>query len=185
MPSHRVLLELTRRYNEPHRAYHNIEHIAWMLDTGRDLALSEEQVLAIWFHDAVYEIGSATNEEDSAALAAQLLGDEGYPEEGIARIERMVLDTKAHQPTIEPAGLVVDLDMAPLSIEWDAFRANTEKIYREYASYPRERIDSGRRQFFVELLARDRIFSTDWGATRESAARANIERGLQLIPGAG
>ena len=47
MPSHRVLLELTRRYTEPHRYYHGIEHIAFMLHLGRDLPLTEEQKTTI------------------------------------------------------------------------------------------------------------------------------------------
>ena len=94
----------------------------------------------------------------------------------------MVLDTKEHRPTIEPAGLVIDLDMAPLSIGWDEFRVNTEKIYREYAAHPREKIDAGRRQFFLELLAREKIFFTDWGATRESVARTNMP-GFNCRPG--
>ena len=32
-----LLLELTRRYTEPHRHYHGLPHIAWMLDQARDI----------------------------------------------------------------------------------------------------------------------------------------------------
>ena len=179
MPSHRVLLELTRRYCEPHRSYHNLEHIAWILDTGRHLPLTEEQTLAIWFHDAVYDVQSQTNEQDSADLARDLLGAEGYPADGLERIEQMILDTIEHRPSIEPSGLVVDLDLAPLSVGWEEFTANTAKVYQEYAAFPTEQIDAGRRKFFTELLARERIFTTEWGATLEPTARANIERGIE------
>ena len=124
------LLELTRRYSEPHRHYHGIEHIAFMLHLGRDLRLTDEQVLGIWFHDAVFDVHSSRNEEDSAALAAALLSAEGYPAGKIAVVERIVLDTKGHRPTIAPSELVVDLDLAPLSLPWDQFaEGNVVKKY--------------------------------------------------------
>jgi len=178
MPSHRVLLELTRRYNEPHRHYHNIEHIAFMLHLGRDLHLTDEQTLAIWFHDAVYDVHSKTNEEDSAALAVELLTADGYPPEKIDLVERMVLDTKAHRPTIEPSQLVVDLDLAPLGLPWDQFAANTEKIHREFCELPVAQVDADRRRFFEAMLATDRIFSSSWGSTLEAQARQNLARSI-------
>lgn len=180
MPSHRVLLELTRRYNEPHRHYHGIEHIAFMLHLGRDLRLSEEQILAIWFHDAVFDVQSSTNEEDSAELAVDLLSAEGYPTAKTGLVERMVLDTKEHRPTIEPSELVVDLDLAPLSLPWDEFSANTEKVLLEYAALPREKVEAGRRTFFEKMLAMECIYTSDWGAQREGQARENLERALQV-----
>lgn len=180
MPSHRVLLELTRRYNEPHRHYHGIEHIAFMLHLGRDLNLTDEQTLAIWFHDAIYDVQSSRNEEDSAELAVEMLAAEGYPADKVALVKRMVLDTKAHRPTIEPSQLVIDLDLAPLSVPWEQFAANTEKIHMEFAALPVDKVDADRRKFFEAMLATERIFSSSWGATLESQARANLKRALQL-----
>ncbi len=64
-----LLLELTRRYEEPHRRYHALPHIADMLHRGRDLQLDDVQVAAIWFHDAIYDPRALDNEAQSAALA--------------------------------------------------------------------------------------------------------------------
>jgi predicted metal-dependent HD superfamily phosphohydrolase len=178
MASHRVLLELTRRYSEPHRHYHGIEHIAWLLRTGRDLTLSEDQLLAIWFHDAVYDIPTGDNERASARLARLMLEAERYPQSGIAVVESIVLDTKAHWPTSEPARLVVDLDLAPLGVPWPEFVANAARIEREHAHMPRPEFERARHRFFEEFLARDRIYWTDWGEQFERAARANLERAL-------
>ena len=63
-----ALLDLTRRYCEPHRRYHNIAHIAELLWRGRECDLSDEQVLAVWYHDAIYDVPSQDNEVRSAAV---------------------------------------------------------------------------------------------------------------------
>ena len=68
-----LLMELTRRYTEPHRRYHDLRHIADMLCKGEALKLSDEQVMAVWFHDAIYDPTSKTNEADSAVLAVEKL----------------------------------------------------------------------------------------------------------------
>jgi len=106
MKANQILVELTRRYTEPHRHYHNIEHIAYALDLGRELPLSDEQILGLWFHDAVFDVHSSTNEEDSARLADELLGAGGYPRASIEIVRQIVLDTKHHEPTIEPEYVV-------------------------------------------------------------------------------
>jgi len=66
------LLEL---YSEPHRHYHNAQHITDCLkefDSVRDAAQEPLAVeLAIWFHDAIYNPRAGDNEERSAELAAQ------------------------------------------------------------------------------------------------------------------
>ena len=179
MSSHRVLLELTRRYSEPHRHYHGLPHIAWMLDAGRAFPLTDEQVLAVWFHDAVYDPHSATNEEDSAALAVELLSAEGYPAASVETVRGIVLDTKAHRASTPAAEPVIDLDLGSLALPWAGFEANTDRIRREYAHLSEAELDRGRRAMFEELLARERIFTTPWGAPREAAARANLARSLQ------
>ena len=183
MPSHRVLLELTARYNEPHRHYHTIRHVAWMLHLGRDLGLTTDQILGIWFHDAVYGVPSDTNEEDSAALAARWLGSEGYPESGILTVQQIVLDTKTHLPTVEPSALVIDLDLSSLAAPREVFVANTEKLRLEYAQFTREEFDHGRLGFLEKFLDRDRIFCTDWGARFEADARRNLELDRELLSG--
>src|SRR5512138_1006779 len=64
-------------YAEPHRKYHGMHHIENLLQRldmltpfsrpGFDRFLEAE--VAIWFHDAVYDIRSKQNEETSALLA--------------------------------------------------------------------------------------------------------------------
>src|SRR4051794_22476684 len=69
-----VFDRLVAAYSEPHRHYHNLEHIAEMLrvvDRLSKFAADPDAVrLAVWFHDAVYDPRAKDNEKLSAILAA-------------------------------------------------------------------------------------------------------------------
>ncbi len=174
-----LLLELTRRHQEPHRHYHSLEHVAAMLHAGRAFPLDDEQTMAVWFHDAVYDPRSATNEEDSAALAAARLGALGWPADAILRVRGMVLDTKRHEPSTPQAAAVLDLDLMSLAVPPDEFARNTAAIRREYAHVGDAEFAAGRRAFFTAMLARERLYFTPFGAALEAAARANLRRALE------
>ena len=62
--------ELLDRWQEPHRHYHTIDHLAAVLsivDAQADEADDPQAVrLAAWFHDAVYDPRRTDNEELSA-----------------------------------------------------------------------------------------------------------------------
>lgn len=174
-----LLLELTRRHQEPHRHYHSLEHIAAMLHAGRTFPLDDEQTMAVWFHDAIYDPRSATNEEDSAALAGDRLRAAGWSKERIERVQRIVLDTKRHQPSTAASAAVLDLDLMSLALPWPEFARNTEAIRREYSHVPDAAFAAGRQAFFATMLQRERLFFTPFGAALEAAARANLQRASQ------
>jgi predicted metal-dependent HD superfamily phosphohydrolase len=62
-------------YQEPHRAYHNLQHIKECLAlSGRVrevAAVTEVLTFAIWYHDAIYDPKAKNNEERSADLFAE------------------------------------------------------------------------------------------------------------------
>jgi predicted metal-dependent HD superfamily phosphohydrolase len=171
-----LLLELTARYSEPHRHYHTLEHVGAMLHHGRAFPLDEGQILAVWFHDAVYDPRSGTNEADSAALAGDRLRAAGFAPAAIERVQRIVLDTQRHEPTGEGSAAVLDLDLMPLALPWPEFAANTVRIRREYAHVDDAAFRDGRRAFFARMLQRERLYFTPFGERLEAAARANLRR---------
>lgn len=171
-----VLLELTRRYTEPHRHYHDIRHIAQMLAWGRELQIDDTQVWAVWFHDAVYDPRSERNEEDSAALAERLLRDTGVSPGMVRDVVTIVLDTKTHMPSIAASGAVLDLDLGSLALPWEAFCANSMAIRHEYAHIEDAAFARGRHAFLAAMLERPKLFFTAWGREREAPARGNIAR---------
>ncbi len=179
----KLLLELTKRYSEPHRRYHDLRHIANMLHHGAPLGLTEEQITAIWFHDAIYDPMSKTNEIDSAALAVELLTQAGWDEARIKTVEQIVLDTQTHRPMIEDSKLVLDLDLATLGGTWENYVAIGKRIREEFMVVPEEDWNSGRAAWLRGMLAKDQIYWTDWGKPLEAEARRNLSRDLELLEG--
>ena len=176
-----LLMDLTRRYQEPQRHYHTLEHVAAMLHQGRQFPLDDEQVMAVWFHDAVYDPTSNQNEQKSARLASKWLAKCNWEVDAIERVGRMVLDTRGHMPSIRQSEAVLDLDLMSLAVSWPAFEANTAAIRAEYAHVSDADFATNRGAFFAELLARDRLFYTPWGKTLETAARDNLRRAIQEL----
>jgi predicted metal-dependent HD superfamily phosphohydrolase len=173
-----LLLELTRRYTEPHRRYHDLRHIADMLCKGNALDLSPEQVMAIWFHDAIYVAGSKTNEADSAKLAVERLTALGWGAGRVKVVERIVLDTCGHVPSIEESRKVIDLDLSTLGGTWESYSRNGKNIRAELAHVSDAEWNTGRGAWLEGLLKRKRLFWTDWGAPLEREAFANLQRDL-------
>lgn len=74
-----IYADLIEAHSQTHRAYHTLEHIAACLkhlDQVKDMVDRPDEIeLALWFHDAIYQPFSATNEEDSADWAVNLLSE--------------------------------------------------------------------------------------------------------------
>lgn len=178
-----LLLELTRRYTEPHRRYHDLRHVADMLCKGAGLNLSDEQVMAIWFHDAVYDPGSDSNEAESARLAVARLSALGWDDDRVMTVERIVLDTDGHVPSIEESRKVIDLDLSTLGGTWEQYRLNGQRIREEFAQVSDKDWNKGRGKWLKGMLGRERLFWTPWGAPLEDQARANLQRDLDSLSG--
>ncbi|MDC1141941.1 hypothetical protein OAU50_02515 [Planctomycetota bacterium] len=176
-----LLLDLTARYSEPHRRYHDLRHIGNMLAHGAPLGLSAEQVTAIWFHDAIYDPNSRTNEKDSAALAVKVLSDAGWEEARVKTVEQIVLDTETHLPQIEESKQVLDLDLATLGGTWENYHAIGLRIREEYKHVPEADWAEGRGKWIESMLAKAQIYWTKWGQPREAEARRNLAKDLELL----
>ena len=88
---------LIAAYQEPHRHYHNIEHIAEMLKIAGKLSDQATNLpaiqLAVWFHDAIYDPKAKDNEERSALLATAELQSLGIPAETAKEVGDMIRAT--------------------------------------------------------------------------------------------
>jgi predicted metal-dependent HD superfamily phosphohydrolase len=119
--SDRIYEDLLRRYAEPHRAYHNLQHISEceeQLAAARHLCSHAGEVaIAIWFHDAVYETHAADNEKRSAELASMALLDAGASPEVTSRVRTLILAT-THLVTPEPGdqAVLVQFQLVALNV---------------------------------------------------------------------
>ncbi len=179
------LRRLLAAYGEPHRAYHDVRHLAEVLaalDVLAPYAAHIDHVrLAAWFHDVVYDVHVGDNEERSAALVQRELRALEVPEASVAEVARLVRLTATHTPSTEDADgqVLCDADLAVLAREEPRYRAYAAGVRREYAHVPEDAFITGRSAVLRRFLARESIFSTGHGRTHwESAARRNLNSEL-------
>lgn len=175
-----VLDELFTRHREPHRHYHTLTHVAHVLRTAGELMAAVPVAdpstvrLAAWFHDAIYDPVSATNEEDSAALAARLLPGAGATAECIHAVERLVRVTAHHNPGADDEAVLVDADLGVLAAEPTGYDAYTHQVRAEYSHLDDATWQRGRAMVLQRLLDRTRLFHTEPMRAHEQRARANM-----------
>jgi predicted metal-dependent HD superfamily phosphohydrolase len=173
---------IAARYQEPHRHYHNLEHITDCLETFeavRGLAQHEIAVeWAIWFHDMLYDTHASDNEARSAAEATSLLSAVGAAQALTSTLAGLILATRH---TISPRSfdeaLLLDVDLSILGAARNRFDRYESAVRREYNWVPDEIFWTKRAVVLGDFLARPRIFYSDWFFLRlERMARGNLER---------
>ncbi|QLY29768.1 metal-dependent phosphohydrolase [Nocardia huaxiensis] len=180
--------DLVRRYREPHRRYHTVDHLAAMLTVIDDLAEDAEDVAAVryaaFFHDAVYALDGGDNEERSAVLAETTLPGLGVPPERVAEVARLVRLTSGHHPdpSDRNGGVLCDADLAILAADESTYAAYTSAVRAEYAQIPDELFRKGRAAVLQGLTAQEWLFRTPIARSRyETAARANLAAELAAL----
>ncbi len=192
-----MLSELEAAYATPPRAYHNFGHVQEVLHrfaevtAGPGWAQPSEVYLAVLFHDAVYEAGRKDNEARSADLAMAQVA-RWLPEQGIdtLRVAELINLTARHGQ-FSPGDFgddgfsldtrhFLDCDMAILGAEAEVFDAYDAGIAEEYHGHvPGFLFRLNRKRFLKGLLARERIYLSDWFHQRyDAAARANLRRAI-------
>ncbi|HZH43059.1 MAG TPA: hypothetical protein VEY50_03115 [Lysobacter sp.] len=178
-------------YATPPRAYHHFGHVEEVLAHYHDVAAGpgwrqpREVWLAVLYHDAIYEPRRADNEARSAQLAreaiARWLPDASVDAERVARLIELTArhGTLAVDEVDAETALFLDCDMAILGAPADRFDAYDQAIAREYRHVPALLYRIRRRGFLKSLLARERIFLSDFFHARlDAQARANLRRAL-------
>ncbi|MFP5336561.1 MAG: metal-dependent phosphohydrolase [Actinomycetes bacterium] len=186
-------MDLLRRWAEPHRGYHDVLHLAEVLDRLDDLSrdgepVPVEAVLAAWFHDAVYTGAPGDDERASAELATSELRALGVPERVCDAVEALVLVTAGHRPAAgDPAaGALCDADLAVLASATERYEAYVAGVRREHAHVADDAFAAGRAAVLRDLLARPTLFTTAAGRRRwEAPARTNLATELRSLEGLG
>lgn len=172
---------LVTAYQEPHRHYHTLEHIADVLRVVPRLLPADADprptLLAVWFHDAVYDPRVADNEARSADLAGQLLPGVGVPADVVGEVRRLVLATAhADDAPDDPAFIaLVDADLAILGASPVRYQRYAAAIRAEYLHVPDADYRAGRARVLLRFLDRPAIYRHPlMRAEGEAAARANM-----------
>jgi len=178
---------LVTRYMEPHRAYHTLSHIQdCLVDFAgcRHLAVNPNAVeMAIWFHDAVYDPKAKDNEEQSAALAMEILGRALLPEHFRRAVADLIMATKhLTVPTDPDARMLVDIDLGILGKSEERFDAYERQIRTEYQWVPLKEFAIARTGILKAFLDRPSIYATRFFRDRyERVARQNLAHSLDRL----
>jgi predicted metal-dependent HD superfamily phosphohydrolase len=144
---------------------------------------AEEIEMALWFHDAVYEPFSATNEEDSAEWAADWLQERGAELPLIARITDHILDTKSHDtPENLDGQFMLDIDLSILGTAPEIYDVFETNIRREYRRVPGFIFRKKRKAILEGFSTRERIYATEYFHEKlEGQARENLARAISQL----
>lgn len=176
--------ELLAGYAEPQRHYHTQQHLEEclaLLEQVRDLAEHPEEVeMALWFHDAIYDVKGSGNEERSAEWAHRALTSAGAAAAAAERVRQLVLVTRHDGvPGNVDEQVLVDIDLAILGAERPRFDEYERQIRNEYAFVPGFLFRRKRRQILRTFLDRPVLYSTAMLRERlEARARENLRRAI-------
>ena len=188
-PQHGVLDELIRAYSAPERYYHNLTHIQdclSLLDQTPSLAAHPKEVeLAIWFHDAVYDIRRSDNEQRSAEWAQAVIHESGLSRDIAERVASSILATRHQAAVTDPdPQLVVDVDLSILGRDSAVFWQYEENIRKEYAWVPDNVFRRERVKILQSFLDRPHIYyHGEYREMFEVRARMNLEQAIARLSG--
>lgn len=186
LPDEELYAQLMEKYSEPQRKYHTLQHLSEciaQLEPVLGMALHSGEVeIALWFHDAIYDVKGTQNEARSALWAVEALGNAGVSAEVSDRVKNLVLATcHSTLPATDDERLLVDIDLAILGAEPARFQEYDRQIRDEYSWVPHELFCCKRREILQQFLGRPRIYSTaHFYSALEARARENIERSLNM-----
>ncbi|RYY92905.1 MAG: N-methyl-D-aspartate receptor NMDAR2C subunit [Comamonadaceae bacterium] len=179
-----LFTELMAAWAQPWRHYHAPQHLGECLDAlARERHRAQrpgELALALFFHDAVYDLQASDNEARSADWAAHALASAQVPADALARVQALVMAT-CHDavPTEPDAQLLVDIDLAILGAPPARFAEYEAQIRREYAHVPPDVFEPRRKRILGAFLARNPIYQTPGLRARcEAQARLNLAQAI-------
>lgn len=179
-------------YGAGDRYYHDLGHIAFMLDgltrfvrsgRGGDIRDLATLVAATLFHDAIYDPARSDNEERSARLAEQAARTH-FPGVDVARVMAMIRASAYHggAEADRETSLFLDLDLSVLAAPEEQYRRYSTGIRREYEPHTgTSAFLDGRLAFLTRVLDTPALFSSDAFRPCETQARANLEAERQRL----
>ena len=197
LPCPNLFTQLITNYQEPHRHYHTLHHLQQLFtalqnidsSSSLDVGIASQNrnrsstILAIFFHDAIYDTRSHENEAQSAKWAAESLTKLNLPNTTIDRITHLINLTKHHpaQPTDLDAQLLLDLDLSILATPPLQYQTYVKAIRQEYHWVSEADYRKGRSQILQTFLTRDRIYHHPEMQHYESQARINLNQEIETL----
>lgn len=182
-----LMAQLLQAYAEPQRHYHTVQHLAeclgWWAQYRVHARAPAEVGMALWFHDAVYDVQASDNEQQSADWARTALQAAGVAPPAIDNVVAHILATRH---SVVPQGpdqqLLLDIDLSILGAPRPRFAAYETQVRAEYAWVPPDVFRHKRSAVLAAFLARDTLYHTPaLHAVLEAPARQNLAWSLAQL----
>ncbi|MDQ1099260.1 hypothetical protein [Chryseobacterium sp. SORGH_AS_1048] len=133
--------ELEKKYTEKGRHYHTLDHLDSMfreLDAVKDSIRDFDLVsFSVFYHDAIYDASSKSNEKKSAALADKRLRQLPLSPSSVRRIAEQIIATQLHEFSDDTdTNYLLDADLSVLGSDPATYTEYTLNIRKEYSVYP-------------------------------------------------
>ncbi len=177
--------EAAALYSGSDRHYHTLKHLdnfySQLLKCRVDVKDWETLVIAMVYHDVIYNSTDHKDEERSADMAVERLTAIGFPAAKVAFAKSLILATKAHALSEDnDTNLFNDADMSILGLDRDTYATYVKNVRIEYGATPA--FDKGRKRVLNYFLGMERIFKTDtFYKLYEKSARENISWEISTI----
>lgn len=179
--------DIVKQHSTKKRHYHNLTHLNNLLVelTVHTNIITNwpAVVLAICYHDVVYNVLKHDNEEQSAAYAGKKLLTAGAPQAVIQYCQSIILATKSHNVSGDmDTNLFTDADLSILGKPWPVYEVYYTQIRKEYSVYPDIMYNPGRKKVLQHFLQMERIFKTaPFFNAYEAQARKNLAREMETL----
>jgi predicted metal-dependent HD superfamily phosphohydrolase len=176
-----VWRKLRAHYQEPHRHYHTLAHIAHclsQLDLARDHVNEFSATeMAIWFHDIIYHYGARDNEILSVAYFRGVAGT-AMPAHFIDRVAEFIIATQHTGVAADAAiAFVVDIDLSGFGLPWEDYLADSTALRCEADGVGDEQYYQGKLRFLSELQRWPSLYQSPFFRHQlEAIAQSNIAR---------
>jgi predicted metal-dependent HD superfamily phosphohydrolase len=183
----RLWQEIQDHYTASGRYYHNLTHLdnvtTDLFNLKTQISDWQTLVFSIAYHDIVYDPLRQDNEEKSADLAVQRLGQLNLSADQQLKCKAQIIATKTHALSSDiDTNYFTDADLAVLGSEPAIYKQYVESIRNEYSVYPDNLYYSGRKKVLENFLAMPKIYKTVYFQENcENTARSNILNELQDI----
>ncbi len=164
--SQEIFTYIKECYSQTGRYYHTLQHIEECLEHSlaiqHNISNPTAMLLAVLFHDIIYNPQADNNEERSAIEAKTLLKN-GYSEKELAKIESLILVTKHPSPiTNQDEAYMVDIDCAIFGSSESRYREYCKQVRMEYHQFSDSDFLKGRKAFLTTMLSQENLYHTTY-----------------------
>jgi predicted metal-dependent HD superfamily phosphohydrolase len=178
--------EIEENYSHKKRHYHTLTHLENLINQLNEVKSEIKHwdtiLFSVFYHDAIYDVLSKENEENSAKLAEKRMLYIITPFSIMTDCIKQILATKNHTLSDDSdCNFLLDADLSILGSNWESYLEYSKQVRKEYSIYPNFIYNSGRKKVLNHFLGMERIFKTDYFYHKfEENAKENLARELKM-----